>query len=630
MKKINNTILLTMLMSMIGLNSSAHDIEVKNADGVTIYYKWTNNNTELSVTFRGSYTSSYSYEYTGNVVIPESVTYNSKTYSVTSIGQYAFYECSGLTSVTIPNSVTSIGGNAFYNAHLKSITIGSGVLSIGSAISSTKVIWLTNTPPSGYKNVTASAHYVANDLYTSLNNKTVYPFLSSIFEVGGIKYVPVSPSERTCDAIDCVYDATAENITIGESVTNKGVSLKIQKLQPDVCYSNTHIKSVNIESGFKGDIPHSSFSYCSGINSATIGNQGSIDSRAFKNCYSLQTVELGNNITTIDEEAFCGTALRSIIIPNSVQNLGKKAFSGCSKMTSAKIGNGIEILNYLTFAGCTSLVDVTIGTRVKTIDGSALSYGCFKGCSALSEINIPKNVTAINNSVFEGCTSLKKVTMEDSEEELFLGENDSSPLFSDCPLDEVYIGRNISYNQSPFRRNTSLRSVTITDKETEISENEFYGCTNLKEVKIGDGVTDIGNWAFSGCSSLDYFSFGSAVSEIGQEAFSDCTAMTKLITKAMTPPNCLSQALDDINKWNCTLHVPKGTTPLYQQAAQWKEFFFIDDDAPTAINNVNGNENIKLKVKSTFSIDGKAISQPQKGMNIQKMSDGTSRKIVVD
>ena len=294
--------------------------------------------------------------------------------------------------------------------------------------------------------------------------------MRSIDEVGGIKYVPVSPSERTCDAIDCVYDTSAENITIGESVTNKGVSLIIRKLQPYVCYSNTNIKSVNIESGFKGDIPHSSFSDCRGINSATIGNQGSIDSRAFKYCYSLRTVEIGNKITAIDEEAFCGTALRSIIIPNSVQNLGKKAFQACSAMTSAKIGNGIEILNYLTFAGCTSLVDVTIGTRVKTIDGSALSYGCFKGCSALSEINIPKNVTAINNSVFEGCTSLKKVTMEDSEEELSLASNYSSPLFADCPLDEVYIGRNISYNKtssygySPFYRNTSLRSVTITDK----------------------------------------------------------------------------------------------------------------------------------------------------------------------
>lgn len=98
----------------------------------------------------------------------------------------------------------------------------------------------------------------------------------------------------------------------------------------------------------------------------------------------------------------------------------------------------------------------------------------------------------------------------------------------------------------------------------------------------------------------------------------------------MTPPNCLSQALDDINKWNCTLHVPKGTTPLYQQAAQWKEFFFIDDDAPTAINNVNENKDFNLKVKSNFSIDGKAISQPQKGISIQKMSDGTTIKVLKD
>ena len=67
--------------------------------------------------------------------------------------------------------------------------------------------------------------------------------MRSIDEVGGIKYVPVSPSERTCDAIDCVYDTSAENITIGESVTNKGVSLIIRKLQPYVCYSNTNIKS---------------------------------------------------------------------------------------------------------------------------------------------------------------------------------------------------------------------------------------------------------------------------------------------------------------------------------------------------------------------------------------------------
>ena len=584
--------------------------------------------------------------------------------SVTSIGGSAFYDCSGLTSVSIGNSVTSIKNYAFYNTYLKSVTIGSGVLSIEDKTFSydntkganpIKVIWLTNTPPTGYSNVKASAHYVANDLYTGLSNKTVYPFLSSMFEVGGIKYVPVSPSERTCDAIDCTYDETNENINIGESVSFKGVNMKVSQVHPFAFYENDKIKDVKLSFngnigdyafsgciGIKtadvsnnGDIGNYAFYDCTGITSATISNQGSIGNSAFYNCTKMRTAELGSNITSIGSSAFsyC-SSLQSIDVPDAVKTLGSSAFSGCKSMISAKTGNGIELLNTSTFSGCKSLTDVTIGTGVKTIYGSNYD-GCFNYCSALAKIKIPKNVKAIRDYVFKGCTSLKKVTMEDSEDELSLASNDSSPLFADCPLDEVYIGRNISYNKtsskgySPFYRNTSLRSVTITDKETEISENEFYGCTNLKEVKIGDGVTNIGNWAFSGCSSLDYFSFGSAVSEIGQEAFSDCTAMTKLITKAMTPPNCLSQALDDINKWNCTLHVPKGTTPLYQQAAQWKEFFFIDDDAPTAINDVNGNENMNHKVKSIFTIDGKPLAKPQKGMNILKISDGTVRKIVV-
>ena len=90
------------------LMASAHNIEVKNADGVTIYYNYFNNGTELQVTYQGSSYSSYSNEYQGNVVIPEEVTYMNRTRKVTSIGERAFYECSGLTSVTIPNSVTSI------------------------------------------------------------------------------------------------------------------------------------------------------------------------------------------------------------------------------------------------------------------------------------------------------------------------------------------------------------------------------------------------------------------------------------------------------------------------------------------------------------------------------------------
>jgi len=578
---------------------------------------------------------------------------------VTNVGSYAFACCTSLYSITIPNSVVNVGSYAFaFCTSLYSITIPNSVVNVGSNAFQgiKKIIWLTNTPPSGWKYAKGTVNYVPNNQFGTTNDIIVYPFLSSLFEVDGIKYVPVSPSERTCDAIDCVYDESKTEVNINNSVTYQGIDMKVMNIQPYTFYQNPYLQKVYLDVS------------------------GRLSQYALSNCTNLQIALLGNNVTNIDDYAFSNCQkLESIIIPDAVNDIGQYAFSDCSNMTSVHIGEGTSTIGQYAFSCCKSLASINIGDSTRFINQFA-----FQNCSSLPAIIIPGSVRSIGDNAFSGCKSLKKVIMKEKGEDrdttffsnlqvLFegsarlvidvckgdqlsfnfnigsylygsvtisgpgssyvvygkeekiekgtfkrvfeeagqvsislyntsvafsievtniqlierkkirLGSNGNSPFFYDCPLDSVFIGCNLSYQKSnaygysPFYRNTSLRSIEITDKEERISDYEFYGCTNLQNVQIGDGVTSIGDWAFSGCSSLKSFSFGTNVRNIGKEAFSDCTSLTQLTSHATTPPICGEQALDDINKWTCKLTVPYGCIGIYQTADQWKEFFFIEE-----------------------------------------------------
>ncbi len=567
--------------------------------------------------------------------------------SVTSIGNYAFMGCTGLTSITIPNSVTSIGSYAFLGCSgltsitinsnaiaskdfnyksslasifgdqvqnytfgedvtkigqyacsnlsaLKSVTIGSGITEIASSTfyntKPAKVIWLTNTPPTGYNwRINGKANYVPNNQYSSLNNMTIYPYLSSMFEVDGVKYVPVSPSERTCDIIDCSYDGSKKNLVISPTTNYRNVTMRVCNIQPYAFY--------NIEE----------------LTSLTINNQGTVGEGAFSDCENLESISVAEDCEKYDSRGNC----------NAVIEKGtNKLVVGCKNTT---IPADVTAIGNYAFAGTTGLTSINIPENVTSIGN-----GAFAGCSALTAFNIGTNVTNIGNYAFEGCKAVKDIVMEDGNSTLKLGSNGSSALFADCPLDSVYVGRNISYSTgssygySPFYGNQSLRSIHITDAETEVSANEFYGCTNLKNVRLGNGITKIGDWAFSGCSSLDYFLIGKSTKNIGKEAFSDCTAMTRFISRAATPPTCGSTALDDINKWTCTLEVPVGSLSAYQGADQWKEFFFIEETT-----GVKAIDNEQLTIDNVYDLSGRQQGKMQRGVNLLRMSDGTTKKVLV-
>lgn len=513
------------------------------------------------------------------------------------IGDYAFYGCDNLENTTLGNSVDSIFTYAFNGCtKLEEITVPNNVPYLGAscfsactsldkAIVGTGVKVLNPLTFSGCKSL-AEVTIGENVALIDTEVFSGCSLLSSITIPQATKKINDNVFTGCTNLGEVIIANRTDSIILGNKYTSN--DKKYHPLFTDCKLESLYVggKLLFDKTSQKGYSPFYGNEYLKSV--VFNDTEVAIYNSEFANCINLQNIVFGKGIASIGNTAFANcSSLSSIEIPNEVKSLGRRSFYNCTALQSAKIGTGINTLEWATFEGCSLLTDMEIGSNVGTIAKSV-----FRGCTSLPRINIPQATMTISDSVFYNCTSLKDIIIEDRTETLTLGSNGYSssssatsstqPLFYSCPLDSVYIGGKIKYNTdakygfSPFFRNTSLRTVVVTDAETEVYDNEFYGCSNLTDVVIGDGVTKIGNWAFSGCSSLLNFSFGNSVETIGAEAFSDCTSMVKLVSSCNVPPVCGDQALADIDVWNCTLYVPNDYIDAYYNAEQWWDFFFID------------------------------------------------------
>lgn len=276
-------IIFTMLLCFAGTKTYAHDIAVKNADGVTIYYVFTNTRTQLAVSYRGTGHGNFSNEYSGDVVIPESVTYEGKTYRVTSIGKNAFTDCNEPLSVTIGNSVGSIGERAFWRCRgLTSVIIPNSVTSIGSY-----AFW-------------------------GCTNLTSVTIPSSVTSIG---------SSAFSDCTGLI------SVTIGNSMTSPENS--VTNIGTSAFGHCTSLKTVTIGGNSMTSIGQQAFVSCTSLTTVTLGNSVTgIGSSAFYGCTSLTTVTIGNSVTSIGEQAFkaCNNLLAIISRITNVFTIPENCF----------------------------------------------------------------------------------------------------------------------------------------------------------------------------------------------------------------------------------------------------------------------------------------------------------------
>ncbi len=465
-------------------------------------------------------------------------------------GKGAFEACEALPSVTIPDTVTTIGTQAFMNCvGMRYITLGENVTALGA---------------SAFKNCSTATRITLNEKLATIG--------TSAFENCAKVYTIDIPDSVVSMGDYAFYSCDAmETLTIGSGLDvisryafadcpclETADLGSVEEINTAAFYNCSVLEEVDfgeslVAINYSGDwdgraYGQGAFEECVALRSVTIPNTTiSIGDTTFYNCDRLATVTLGNSLDAIGGDAFYDCdVLTSIVIPNSVTQMGWYTFYSCDALQSVQIGNGLDVLPAYAFAQCPALTTLALGdvdeiqtaafyncTALRTVDwGTALKKltcstdwngrhygtGVFENCTSLTSLAIPNTATEIGQNSFKNCTGLTRVTVGNKV---------------------------ITIGASAFRDCTGITTVTLDEKLVTIGGSAFENCAKLQSIVIPDSVTSLGSYAFYNCQALKSASIGEATDVISSFAFAQCPNLERVTLTGTT-------SIDTAAFYNCT------------------------------------------------------------------------------